>query len=80
MHATRSGPPTLRRGGRSGRQFLKTSPGGDIRDPGDDHLWDLLGSYPATTLVTGDQRLIDSAPARGAIVTPRTFCEFQLRE
>lgn len=33
-------------------------------DPGDDHLWALLGSQPSAVLVTGDPLLLDR-PRRG---------------
>jgi len=44
-------------------------------DPGDDHLWHLLGETDGSILVTGDQKLIDNPPAFAAIVSPRSFVE-----
>ena len=40
-------------------------------DPGDNHLWALLASWPESRLVTGDRRLLDCPPRRGAVLTPR---------
>ncbi len=40
-------------------------------DAGDNHLWALLASWPESRLVTGDQRLLDSPPRLGAVLTPR---------
>ena len=40
-------------------------------DPGDNHLWELLASWPEGRLVTGDRRLLDDPPRFGAVLTPR---------
>ena len=39
-------------------------------DPGDNHLWELLASWPESRLVTGDRRLLDNPPRVGAVLTP----------
>ena len=40
-------------------------------EPGDDHLWALLSSWPNSRLVTGDRLLVESPPATAVFVTPR---------
>ena len=39
-------------------------------DPGDDHLWSLLGSQPQSRLITGDRLLLESSPRPGVVLTP----------
>jgi uncharacterized protein len=42
-------------------------------DPGDQHLWDLLGCVPGSLLITGDRALLDAPPAGHSVVSPRNF-------
>ncbi len=42
-------------------------------DPGDDHLWALLGDYPGSTLVTGDRLLLEAPPAGSVVITPSAW-------
>ena len=42
-------------------------------DAGDQHVWDLLAAHPQAVLVTGDRRLVDSAPSGASVVSPRAF-------
>ena len=45
-------------------------------DAGDNHLWELLASWPDSRLVTGDWRLRDNPPQFGAVLTPREATAF----
>jgi len=45
-------------------------------DAGDNHLWELLASWPESRLVTGDQRLLDDPPGPGAVLTPREASDY----
>ena len=38
-------------------------------DPGDDHLWALLGTEPGAMLVTGDKLLLDNPPPGSPAIT-----------
>ena len=40
-------------------------------DAGDNHLWELLASWPESRLVTGDRRPLDDPAGPGAVLTPR---------
>lgn len=42
-------------------------------DPGDDHLWSLLGTRVGSILLTGDQVLIRNPPARNVVMSPHTW-------
>jgi putative PIN family toxin of toxin-antitoxin system len=44
-------------------------------DPGDTHLWALLEAEPQAVLVTGDRRLLDSAPRGRRVITPAQMLE-----
>lgn len=44
-------------------------------DPGDQLLWDLLGSRAELQLVTGDKLLLGDAGMRGRVMTPSQFME-----
>ncbi|MBM4199721.1 MAG: putative toxin-antitoxin system toxin component, PIN family [Gammaproteobacteria bacterium] len=44
-------------------------------DPGDDHLWALLGAGTGLVLVTGDRLLLENPPASGSVLSPRSFLE-----
>jgi predicted nucleic acid-binding protein len=44
-------------------------------DPGDQHLWNLLEAVPAAILVTGDKRLIESAPSGRSVLLPGRFMQ-----
>lgn len=44
-------------------------------EPGDQHLWDLLAAVPRAVLVTGDKRLIESAPSGVSIMLPGAFLD-----
>ena len=46
---------------------------GDAPDPGDDHRWALLASYPQGQLVTGDRLLLESPPDGASVTSPRHF-------
>lgn len=41
-----------------------------VPDPGDRHLWDLLATEPAATLVTGDRLLIENPPSQKSVASP----------
>lgn len=45
-------------------------------DAGDNHLWELLASWPESRLVTGDGRLLDDPPRFGAVLTPREVSDY----
>jgi predicted nucleic acid-binding protein len=47
-------------------------------DPGDQHLWDLLGAVPDAILVTGDRRLLESADYPDRVLSPRQFVDTYL--
>ena len=51
---------------------------GDAPDPGDNHLWALLVTYPQAQLVTGDRLLPDSPPSGASVVSPRHFVDAYL--
>ena len=53
------------------RPSTHTSP-----DPGDQHLWDLLGCLADTTLVTGDEAL-GGEDGPFTVLTPREFVNLQ---
>ncbi len=44
-------------------------------DPGDQHVWDLVGIHPNTVLVTGDQALRKMAGKRSTVFSPQEFVE-----
>jgi len=44
-------------------------------DPGDQHLWDLMAATSNAILVTGDNRLVERAPAGASVVSPATFLD-----
>jgi predicted nucleic acid-binding protein len=44
-------------------------------DPGDDHLWALLGTGTGLVLVTGDRLLLQNPPELGSVLSPRSFLE-----
>ena len=48
-------------------------PGLKAPDPGDNHLWSLLASEPASILVTGDQLLIQNPKPKSSVISPATF-------
>ena len=56
--------------------MLEISPMGDMKARrADEHLWKLLATAPAATLVTGDLRLI-ARPVRGAhVISAREFVD-----
>lgn len=60
---------------------LWREPAGDSHesapDPGDDHLWALLGSEPDAILVTGDGLLLDN-PRSGRVVITASACAMLL--
>lgn len=45
------------------------------RDPGDQHLWDLLAAGPNSVLVTGDRKLLASQHFPGRILSPRDLVD-----
>ena len=49
----------------------------DIRhpcpDPGDSHLWALLGSEPSAIMITGDQLLIDNPRPGSSVISPAAW-------
>jgi putative PIN family toxin of toxin-antitoxin system len=55
--------------------ILQPEPGPRAPDPGDQLLWDLLGSRGDLVLVTGDQALLDDAGMRGRVILPRDFID-----
>ncbi len=46
---------------------------GRAPDPGDDHLWTLLGDYSGSTLLTGDRLLLEAPPADSSVMTPQAW-------
>lgn len=42
-------------------------------DPGDSHLWALLGSEANTILITGDRLLIEKPRPRNTVISPATW-------
>ncbi len=44
-------------------------------DPGDDHLWELLGACKGGVLITGDRLLLDNPPDFASVLSPRSFLE-----
>lgn len=44
-----------------------------LPDDGDQHLWLLLQCEPASVLVTGDKRLLDTTAYAGRILSPRVW-------
>lgn len=44
-------------------------------DPGDQHVWDLVGIHPNTVLVTGDQALRKMAGKHSTVFLPQEFVE-----
>lgn len=57
---------------RSPAEFAEGAP-----DPGDDHLWALVGCTPGdapyATLVTGDGKLLSNPPELGSVISPSDF-------
>ena len=51
-----------------------TPAGAAAPDPGDQHLWDLLGARGDLLLVTGDKRLLHDTAFAGRILLPEAFC------
>ena len=52
---------------------------GQVPDPGDRHLWDLLATEPAAILVTGDRLLFENPPRQSSVVSPASCVELALR-
>ena len=47
---------------------------GRAPDPGDNHLWTLLGDYSGSTLITGDRLLLEAPPpADSSVITPQAW-------
>lgn len=44
-------------------------------DPGDDHLWALLGEHPHSLLVTGDRLLLNNPLRDGCVLSPKACVE-----
>jgi putative PIN family toxin of toxin-antitoxin system len=42
-------------------------------DRGDDHLWVLLRAHSGSTLITGDQLLLEQPPEGASVITPRSW-------
>ncbi|WP_447970653.1 putative toxin-antitoxin system toxin component, PIN family [Nitrospira sp. M1] len=42
-------------------------------DPGDQHIWDLMDSYPDAVLVTGDMALQKFKNTKGIVLSPKEF-------
>jgi len=49
-------------------------------DPGNQHVWDLVGIHPNTVFVTGDQVLRKTASKHFAVLTPQEFVEQMLSQ
>ncbi len=59
----------------AGAVWREPAAGPTAPDPGDDHLWALVGSHPGAWLVTGDRLLLDQPPIGVIVITPRQFLE-----
>ena len=46
---------------------------GGAPDPGDNHLWALLGAYAGSRLVTGDRLLHREPPTGNSVISPATW-------
>ena len=46
-------------------------------DPGDNHLWALVGTEPGAALVTGDRALLASPPETHVVISPRQFVDLR---
>ena len=55
--------------------WREPGPAGEAPDPGDNHLWALLGSHPGSVLITGDRLLLEHPPERASVISPRTYAE-----
>jgi putative PIN family toxin of toxin-antitoxin system len=55
--------------------WREPEPASPAPDPGDTHLWALLGSHPGSVLITGDRLLIEQPPHSASVVSPRTYVE-----
>ena len=42
-------------------------------DPGANHLWALLATYPGSILITGDKLLLERPPERSSVISPTTY-------
>ena len=42
-------------------------------DPGDNHLWALLATYPGSTLITGDKLLLERPPSASSLISPASY-------
>jgi predicted nucleic acid-binding protein len=47
----------------------------DAPDPGDQHLWALLGLLPDAPLVTGDTELVTNAPPDASVLSSADYLE-----
>ena len=55
--------------------WREPEPVGPAPDPGDSHLWALLGRHPGSILITGDRLLIEQPPETASVISPRTYIE-----
>jgi predicted nucleic acid-binding protein len=46
------------------------------RDPGDNHLWNLLEAEGAAVLITGDKLLLDNPPSDRQVLSPQEFVTY----
>lgn len=46
------------------------------RDPGDNHLWNLLEAEGAAILITGDKLLLDNPPSDRQVLSPQEFVPY----
>lgn len=49
--------------------WREPEPASPAPDPGDDHLWALLGAYAGSALITGDRALLDHPPSGCSVMS-----------
>jgi len=50
----------------------------EAADPGDNHLWALLATQAACTLVTGDRLLVENPPGEHSVMSARAYVDLHL--
>lgn len=52
--------------------WREPKPASPAPDRGDDHLWEQLGAYAGSILITGDRLLQEHPPTRSSVISPNT--------
>jgi putative PIN family toxin of toxin-antitoxin system len=52
--------------------WREQKPATPVSNPGDDHLWALLGARAGSILIAGDRLLLENPPARSLVISPKS--------